>query len=49
MAEQIKKEGYGKILVVGLIALVGVSIYYYALDWVMMEIAQNLPFPYRAE
>jgi heme/copper-type cytochrome/quinol oxidase subunit 4 len=47
MAEQDQKIGIGKMVFVALISLVAVAGYYYFLDYIMMEWAQNLPFPYR--
>jgi|GEM_PF-3780900 len=47
MAEQAEKAPIGKLVGVGVAALVAVFIYYYFIDWLMMNVVQNLPFPYR--
>ena len=47
MAEQEQKMGIGKAAVVAIVAVGVAFIYFYCLDWFLMEVVQNLPFPYR--
>ena len=47
MAEQAEQIPVGKAVAIGVIALAGVALYYFSIDWLMMNVIQNLPFPYR--
>lgn len=46
MAEQVKREGLGKGILILVMFLVIAAVYYTVLDWVLMTPIQNLPFPF---